>query len=146
MNEHRLTLDLDEETHARWDAAAKRIEYDRLDEWARDTLDAASDPDAGQVVDLAARLSAAETEREQLREFLAIADERAGTEHTNRVLAEARVEAAENLLAREMYAACGIDADGHRSDWDSDSLLSEVYDDYLARARAALSAGQKEQQ
>lgn len=46
---HRLTLDLDEETRARWEAAAKRIGYPRLDMWAFDTLDAASDPDAGAV-------------------------------------------------------------------------------------------------
>lgn len=49
MSDHRLTLELDEATHARWEAAAKRIGYPRLDTWARDTLDAASDPDAGQV-------------------------------------------------------------------------------------------------
>lgn len=48
----RLTLDLDEETRARWQAAAERNAYERLDVWAHDTLDAASDPDSGQVVAL----------------------------------------------------------------------------------------------
>lgn len=52
MTAFRLTLDLDEETRARWQAAAERNAYERLEVWARDTLDAAADPDAGQVLDL----------------------------------------------------------------------------------------------
>lgn len=45
----RLTLELDEETRARWQLAADGIGYPRLDTWARDTLNAASDADVGEV-------------------------------------------------------------------------------------------------
>lgn len=56
---YRLTLDLPEETRARWQLAADR-EGVGLVEWLTEVCDVASDPESGQVVDVA--LPAAVTE------------------------------------------------------------------------------------
>lgn len=44
------------------------------------------------------------------------------------------------LLAREMYAnECIRMAEDDKAAWDDDALLSEVYDEFLGRARVALT-------
>lgn len=45
---HVLELELTEETHARYEAAAGRLDW-TIREWAFDTLDTASDPESGTV-------------------------------------------------------------------------------------------------
>lgn len=58
MTAFRLTLELGEETRARWQHAADRAGF-TLDEWIREYLDAASDPDAGEVASLPAAVTEA---------------------------------------------------------------------------------------
>lgn len=46
MTDWRLILDLDEETRARWQAAADREAF-TLTDWIRETCQVASDPESG---------------------------------------------------------------------------------------------------